>query len=188
MIIVIRVVLLIIFAIVFYVTVYPWLMIGVGINLLPNPQKPVITYGEFPFRLVYEINGETKVVEDILICEYDGIGMDEGQGKYRKWKGYLASGEERLLLLEVDNPAALRSNRKVVKQEIYYSTGSARYYMGDMKDYETYKQSFPDALYFEKYDDGGTSNGVIRADELYEKYRIKLKSWDYSQPIENEFT
>lgn len=148
-------------AIIAYFVVLPWVMIGLGISLLPDPPKPEITYGEFPFRLVYELNGERKVIEDTLICEYDGIGMNEGQGKYRKWKEHLASGKEKLLLLELDNPAALRSNRKVVKQEIYYSTGSAQYYMGDMKDYKTYKQSFPDASFFEKYDDGGTIDGII---------------------------
>lgn len=174
--------LLLILAIIVYFTVWPWAMIAVGISLLPNPSKPEITYGEFPFRLEYEINGERKVIEDTLICEYDGIGMDEGQGKYRKWKGYLASEKERLLLLEVDTPVALRSDRKVVKQEIYYPIGSARYYMGDVKEYETYKQSFPDACYSEKYEDGGTSSGIIRADELFEKYNIKLISWDYTQP------
>lgn len=182
------IVLIAIVSIIAYFTVWSWSMISLGISLLPNPPKPEITYGEFPFRLVYEINGERKVIKDTLICEYDGIGMDEGQGKYRKWKEHLASGKERLSLLEVDNPAALRSDRNIVNQEIYYPTGSARYYMGDMKEYETYKQSFPDACYFEKYESGGTSSGIIHADELLKKYNIKLISWDYTQPIKNNFS
>ena len=172
--------------IVFFV-VSPWVMIYLGIPLLPNPPKPEITYGEFPFRLVYEINGEKKVVEDTYVCEYAGIGMDEGQGKYRKWKQYLASGKELLILLEVDNPVALRSNRKVVRQEIYYPIGGARYFMGDMKEDEKYTQILPNACYYEKYDDGSTSSGIIRANELLEKFKIKLISWDCSQPIKNIF-
>ncbi|NKQ21790.1 hypothetical protein HFD84_18410 [Brevibacillus laterosporus] len=126
-------------------------------------------------------------MQDTLICEYDGIGMDEGQGKYRKWKGHLASGKERVLLLEVDNPVSLGSDKKVMKQEIYYSIGSERYYMGDTKEYEIYEQSFPEASYFEQYEDGSSSGGVIQADELLEKYNIKLISWDYTQPIKNSF-
>jgi len=86
------IVLIAVFAIIANFTVWPWVMISLGISLLPNPPKPGITYSEFPFRLVYEINGERKVIEDTLICEYDGIGMDEGRGKYRKWKEHLASG------------------------------------------------------------------------------------------------
>ncbi len=114
--------------------------------------------------------------------------MDEGQGKHRKWKGYLSSGKERLLLLEVDNPIAIRGDKKVVKQEIYYSIGSARYHMGDIKEYEGYKQSFPNASYYEKYEDGSTSSGKIQADELLKKYNIKLISWDIAPPIKNEFS
>ena len=181
------IVLVVVAVIVVYFTVLPWIMLSLGISLLPNPPKPEITYGEFPFRLEYEINGRRKVIQDTLICEYGGIGMDEGQGKYRKWIGHLASGKERLVLLEVDNPVALRSDKKVVKQEIYYSTGSARYYMGDLKEYEQYNQSFPDANYFEQYEDGSTSSGVIQAAELLRKYNIKLISWDYTQPIKNSF-
>ncbi|WP_339323097.1 hypothetical protein [Paenibacillus sp. FSL W8-0194] len=173
--------------VIFVIFSWPWLLLHNRIDSLPNPPQPSITYGEFPFRLEYELNGQRKVIQDTLICEFDGTGWDEGQGKYRKWKGYLASGKERLLLLEVDNPVALRSDGKVVKQEIYYSVGSARYYMGDMKEYEKYKQSFPDASYFEQYEDGSTSSGVIQSDELLRKYNIKLISWDYTQPIKNNF-
>lgn len=166
---------------------WPWILLIIGINSQPNPSQPTITYGQFPFRLEYELNGQRKIIQDTLICEFDGYGSDEGQGKHRKWKGYLASGKERLLLLEVDNPVSLGGDGKVVKQEIYYSEGSARFYMGDLKEYEGYRQSFPNASYFEQYEDGRTSFGVIQADELLRKYNIKLISWDYTQPIKNTF-
>ena len=39
----------------------------------PNPLKPEITYGEFPFTLTYELDGEIKTIEDVVVCEYDGI-------------------------------------------------------------------------------------------------------------------
>lgn len=174
-------------AIVAFLTL-PWLLIFIGIYLEPNPPRPEITYGEFPFHLEYEINENRKVIQDTIICEYNGVGMNEGQGKYRKWKDHLASGKERLVLLEVDNPVALMSDSKVVKQEIDYPTGSARYYMGDMKEDEEFNQSFPDAVFFEKYEDGGTSSGIIQANELLKKYNIKLISWDSTPPIKNNFT
>lgn len=31
-----------------------------GLNFLISVPKPAITYGEFPFRLTYELNGEKK--------------------------------------------------------------------------------------------------------------------------------
>ncbi len=171
----IGVLVLLIFAVVVYFVVWPWAMIALGNSFLLNPPKPEITYAEFPFRLEYEINGERKIIEDTLICEYDGIGMDEGQGKYRKWKERLASGKQKIILVKVDDT-----------KEIYYPTGSARYYMGDMKEYESYKQSFPDAAFVEKRG-RITEDGIIPSDELFKKYKIKLISWDISKPIKNNF-
>lgn len=152
-----------------------WFGIYTGIKLLPDPPSPEITYGEFPVRLEYEINGQRMVIQDTLICEYDGIGSDEGRGKYRKWKKRLASGNQRMTLLKVDNT-----------KEIYYTPGSANYYMGDLDNAKDYKHSFPDAAIIEN-DGRITSDGIISSDELLSKYNIKLISWDYSQPITNNF-
>lgn len=85
----------------------PWTLIYVGIKMSPDPPPPEITYGKWPFRLEDKINGQRKVVEDTLICEYDGIGMNEGVGKYQKWKSLLASGNENLILLKIDNTKKL---------------------------------------------------------------------------------
>ncbi len=113
--------LLLALAIIAYFVVLPWAMITTEIFFLPYPLKPEIKYGEFPFRLEYEIDGQRKVIEDNLVCEYDGIGMNEGQGKYRKWNERLTSGNQNILLLSVDN-----------SKEIYYNPGPADYYMDDM--------------------------------------------------------
>lgn len=58
--------------------VVPWGSIFVGIMLLEEPTKPEIVWEEFSFTLVYKINGEKKIIENTLICEFDGIGVDEG--------------------------------------------------------------------------------------------------------------
>ncbi|PPA80809.1 hypothetical protein C4A76_25240 [Brevibacillus laterosporus] len=171
------IVLIVFVAIIAYFTVWPWVMIFFGSSLLPNPPRPEITYGEFPFRLEYEIKGKRIVIQDTLICEYDGIGINEGQGKYREWKEHLASGKQQILLLKIDD-----------SKEIYYDPGPAQYYMGDMHEGVTYIHGFPDARYFKKYADGNTRDGIIPADELLTKYNIKLKSWDYTQPIKNNFS
>jgi hypothetical protein len=155
---------------------YPWIAIYIGIHLEPNPPSPDIKYGEFPFRLEYEINGERKVIEDTLICEYDGIGSDEAQGKYRTWKRRLASGNERITLQKISDT-----------KEIFYTPGRAEYYMGDLKYSGKYVHSFPNAVIFEK-EGRMTSNRFIDADQLVEQYNIKLISWDYTQPIKNTFT
>ncbi|MBG9736742.1 hypothetical protein [Paenibacillus alvei] len=165
---------LILLAVLVYITL-PWLFIYIGIQLGPSPPSPRITYGEFPFRLEYEINGQRKVVEDTLICEFDGIGSDEGRGKFRKWNERLASKNEEIILLKVDD----------TKRIIYYP-GSAEYYMGDLDTTLEHDSSFPNGLIIEK-NDRITSTRLILADQLLEQYKIKLISWDYTQPIKNSF-
>ena len=65
---------------------------------VPEPQ---IKEGEFPFEIVYEIDGEIITVNDVYVCEFDGFDWNEGAGKHRKWKGYIkSSGSEGLILLE----------------------------------------------------------------------------------------
>ena len=50
---------------------------------------PRVTHGEFPFELVYEINGEEVRVTDVYVCEFEGIGGNENIGKYREWGGHV---------------------------------------------------------------------------------------------------
>ena len=152
--------------------VLPWLTLYIGLMTTPSPPKPETTYGEFPFRLVYEINGVQKVLQDTLICQYDGIGVNEAQGKYRKWTKRLASGDKRVLLLKISETEA-----------IYYDPGSAKYFMGDD---DAYQPIFPNAIYVAR----GilqSEERLIDSDELLEMYGIKLISWDISPPIKNSF-
>ena len=72
-----------------------------GLNSLVLVPRPEITYGEFPFTLTYELDGEIKTIEDTIICEFDGFEAIGESGKYRKWKTYLKSGNERLTLLDL---------------------------------------------------------------------------------------
>ncbi|MFA8307240.1 YdgA family protein, partial [Paenibacillus alvei] len=65
-----QVILIISVALVICIVALPWILIYVGLQLQPDPPRPEITYGEFPFKLVYEINGERKVIQDTVICEY----------------------------------------------------------------------------------------------------------------------
>ena len=150
----------------------PWVMIFLGNALAPNPPKPEITYGEFPFELVYEIDGETVTVNDVYVCEFDGFGMNEGQGKYREWKGYVqGTGEEGVILFE---------EGEVI---IWCYIGSPKYYMGEVKYIDAYT---PNVVKESPYL-SGTSYEGLRADELWELYNIRIISWQFSDPIENSF-
>ena len=167
-------ILIIIVAILVLIIVSPLILIAGCSLLTPNPPKPEITYEEFPFELVYEINGEKITVNDTYVCEFDGFGSNEGVGKYRKWKGYVKStGEEYVILIQDGD------------LKLCCSIGSASYYMGD-SDYET---NSPNIFYTKPNDMGGFTIGGMpeELEALKEQYKIQIISWDLSDPIENSF-
>ena len=150
----------------------PWMAINLVVMFGPKPPIPEIKYGEFPFRLVYEIDGEQKIVEDVIVCEYDGIGMNEGSGKYIKWKSYLKSNrKEEIVLLSLG-----------IGKKIIYPAGNPRYYMGDLGENRAYNPLFPNAIMTRL-----NGAGLIDSNELQEMYNIKLISLEESPPIENTF-
>lgn len=151
---------------------WPWIMIFAGIWLSPDPLEPQIQYGEFPFEIVYQLDGELYTVSDVFVCEYDGIGVDEGVGKHIQWKGYLKSnGNEEIVLLRKDSV------------RIVCSIGSPEYYMGDGDQSEQGIQ--PDLLLIEDYESLTTVH--VLTDAEGEKYKIKLISWQLTKPIINTF-
>ena len=140
----------------------------------PTPPQPVIRYGEFPFKLEYEINGQVVVVEDTIICKYKGIDVTFGEGKFLKWEGYLASGKESAphdevsLLIDGAN-------------QIYFRLGGPAWYLGYM------------SVYYPGYGSPSfhawspSSFGIISTDDLWNKYNIRIISFEPSPPIENTF-
>ncbi len=154
-----------------------WSLIFIGIWSEPNPPAPQETYGEFPFEITYTINDVQYTVNDVYICEYDGIGANEGIGKYRKWKGYIkGTGETSLVLYEDE------------ERIIYCYVGDAEFYMND----EMYPEQRP--LEPRVYSDLKLSAGEIykkdrfdTTQEMMEYYKIEIIDWKLSEPIENSF-
>ena len=54
--------------------------------------KPKITYAEFPFRLTYQKQGETFVIEDKLTCQYKGRHC-RSSGREDVWRSGIAGRE-----------------------------------------------------------------------------------------------
>ncbi len=152
----------------------PWIITSIGIWLSPNPTKPEITYGEFPFRLEYRIDDDIFVVEDVIICEYDGIKCDIDSGKYRAWKKTFKNTSEEKLLILTDGDT-----------KIYCNLGSGGYYMGDLTHFANEPHT-PEFYSITSYDDVDISlSGNDK--ELMEQYNIELIDWQFSKPIENKF-
>ena len=159
---------------------FPELVVGIGFGLLPSPSKPAITYGEFPFRLVYELEGTQFIIEDTIICEYDGIGIDSGRGKHRTWKAHFLSNGIEVTYLGV---VLLEDAEKA----IYMSVGGADYYMGD---WENMRQDAPGDRGFENTIRIKPMEGFIGSisdKDLLEKYNIKIIEWTHSPQKENKF-
>ena len=116
-----------------------------GLLFLPNPPKPEITYGEFPISVTCEVNGETRIIEDTVICEFDGFQLEGESGKHRKWKAHLKSGNEQLVLLRVDDTD--------LSYEISIFYGRPDYYMGDFRygRQEDYEKEMSEFIYLGYY-------------------------------------
>ena len=150
------------------------LMIVLSFSSCENVPVPQIKEGEFPFEIVYEIDGETVTVNDIYICEFDGFGWNEGVEKYRKWKGYIkSSGTKELILLEDGD------------LKFAVSVGSPEYYMSDPSC--QWSENTPSIYYIKPNEFGGITSGSSDIEPLLEQYKLKLISWKFSDPIQNSF-
>ncbi len=162
----------------FSLNVFAWGVIGLGILLSPNPPAPQVKYGEFPFEITYEICGERYTVNDVYVCEYDGIEANEGIGKYRSWRGYIKGrGEDESSLVIYDDG----------ERTIYCYVGDAEFYMNDEKypkkrplEPRVYSvlKSIPDVYVPDRFETN---------EEMINYYEIKIISWEFSEPIENSF-
>jgi hypothetical protein len=143
----------------------------------PSPPRPEITYGEFPFRIEYEIHGERIVVEDTIICKFDGftsVSCDSST-RYRDWKASFASGRKTLYH---DGADYLVDDAN----QIYFDMGSAKYYLGKKDEYfsfHAYKITISPW--------GSQQPATIEIDELYDTYGIKVISYELPEPIVNTF-
>lgn len=143
----------------------------------PVPKEPKITYGEFPYRIEYEIDGKSFIIEDVLICEYAGVGFSAGNDKERKWKSHSKSSDGDLLLL-------LKDGRK----KVYLHLGGAEYYMNE----EIFHPSHIIDSISIIFDEGTGYTHSVKipedsSNELMEKYKIKVIDWELAAPIKNSF-
>ncbi len=95
--------------------------------------EPEITYGEFPVRIEYTVDGKAIAIEDVFVCKYEGVQksswleeFNTGISFQRLWSGSLENHDDSIVLYSND--------------EIYidFVVGSADYYMGDIDLWTTY--------------------------------------------------
>lgn len=186
----------------FFVVISPWIILWFGLAVLPNPPKPEIAYGEFPFQLIYELDEKIITIDDVAICEFDGYGQRTEAGQCRKWKTHLKSGADALIsenergeetdivwitLLDLRNDGIYDAYGNEVL-ELYFFGGNGHYYMNDELGSRDRKvQDFTMIDYMYKRSDGTIGHSAFKAEEAYEKFNIRLIRWENSPPIENKF-
>lgn len=160
----------------------PWVLIGLGIILSPNPPMPTIKHGEFPFHLVYEAGGKRYTIDNTIICDYAGMGMDEGNGKYLKWKERLANGNPITRFsfnLTEDYQYGIKLFDGVIQGQgstvIICDIGNPQYYLG----YKKYTDYSPGRVSISS----PPATGVISEAELWNKYHIKIIEAKFSEPM-----
>ena len=163
-----------------FLIMLPWLMIACGAFLEPDPPKPEATYGEFPFELVYEMDGQQIEISDTLVIEYSGVGYNEGVGKYNKWNAYWKESE-----CTPGYPTSIELFSGFVEGigsvTIAYKLGSCEYYMGldEVQGIYIYNDVNPGDIFLTS----PKENKVITDEELYSRFSIRIISKSLSSPI-----
>ena len=147
-----------------------------GLNFLPSKtlgSMPEIQRAEFPFKLVYKINEDTIMVEDVLVGEFVRNNYNMGLGKVERiWSARLGSGKEHISLY-LDN-----------EKEVFYQPTEdpniIRTFMGEDTVLSVEQlMRYPIAIYVRE----GQNERFISAEELKNTYNIQLVNWEIAPPI-----
>jgi len=181
----------------------PFTLLQLGMFFTPNPPEPTIEYGEFPFKLTYEFNGETIVYSDTIICVFNGIQYG-GSGKEWDWLIYSKNtGDSTFTIIDVssfkehisknknhfeyDKSAYYKYNEDYIIESLYFYVGTGNYYMGD----NSYSAKPPQDLSYVMYEAsnlrGDTFCDFLSLNDAYEKFGFRFINWECAPPIENEF-
>jgi len=164
----------------------------------PAPPEPEITYGEFPFRLVYEIDGERHVFEDTVIAEFRrSVGGNLTQHPVRSWDTRFESDGD----IGDEHRRRIIWNRFLIKHEpnlaITFNPGSAGYYMGDLfaggqvVENGSFSNKRPHIMVRTVDENSKINVEYMSIEEAYEvlaDYGIVLISWETAEPIVNSFS
>ena len=154
---------------------------------------PQITEGEFPFVFEYELNGQRFLIEDTVVCRFEGYDLSNPFPFIpysRTWFASLKSGEEeKRMIIEFDEntESALVSGRVNIESRVHLFYGSGGYYLGDPED----AHRGPKIRYTEEYQTGPKESTVTGTDLNYEQleelFGIKVIRFEFSTPIKNTF-
>lgn len=136
---------------------------------------PTVTEHEFPYSVTYKLNGETKTLEGVYKCTYEGFSQGQNP-RNRYYTGeYTVDGKT--------TPAHTYTIAQKDGAELYIVTLlNDCYLMNDTKA-EGYS-AFLEEPYLEALDkEGYPYDEATMPDE----FTAEIVSWEYPAPIENKF-
>ena len=133
--------------------------------------KPTVAKAEFPFKITYELDGETVTIDDVYKVNYVPNDADDNH-KGRVYEGKrLSSGKnDTNIILKQDN------NTRIELWLYLY----ADYLMGD-PEYDYFEgEAFEPKIYY--YDENETE---YHDEETLAAQGVKLLNFEYPTPVEN---
>lgn len=135
------------------------------------PDKPIEKHGEFPFELIYEYKGEQKIIEDTIICDYDGYSYAIETGNTNDWNcNFKNNNDYGQYYIDPENEPEL----SIIVPD------APDYYMGE-KDADK-EQAKPRINYY--HESTGTYYSEEQSIDLID---IKIIKWEHSEPLKNNF-
>ena len=150
-------------------------------------KEPAITEGEFPIYLEYEKYGARYIIDDIVVCSYNGIDTT-GFIPFRSYSVSLKNESNTTLMFFVDNTESKLTKGRINEEaSIRLHIGNGGYYLGDPDD----KDYTPYISYDEQYKTEPKVTHIdftkLTNEQLEEIFGIKIIRFEFSSPIENTF-
>ena len=146
---------------------------GCGITV----PRPEVKNAEFDFSVTYELNGETRTVSGVYVCEYDGVYLALESGYCRGWNGYIKGDEpEEIIIGSTEDGGKIRLALCLYPE----------YFMNEPQASER-SDPEPCLLIDYPYTEGIETTLISDAKTIEEIYGAKIVSYNYSEPIENSF-
>lgn len=131
---------------------------------------PAVTEHTFPYSVTYQLNGETKTLEGVYQCTYEGFTQGQNP-RDRYYTGETISAQPNTIA-EIDGA------------RLYIVTQfNDCYLMNDTKN-RSYESSLAEP-YLESVDKEGCE---ILPEDRPREFAAEIVSWEYPQPVENAFT
>ena len=137
--------------------------------------RPEIKEGEFDFALTYEVDGETKKIEGTYVCKFEGTSRAiDGVGRH--WKGYIKDHSDSTdYEIKTTDEGVIKINLDICSE----------FFMSDPFYESIVSSDDPEPMPYLYVVAEESENEYMG--NYYEGDDVKIISFVYDEPIENEY-